>query len=147
MTFENRRSQIWLSQEQKELSKLNKKHFLVLKALYFRHTKQTSRNIADITFKLVFIFFIKWQPLNNFKKCFLFHPKSSFHCQDIQIFVFPYSPLFFPVIHWLRGWWKINPKVYNVSNCLNKNLQHIFFYTLRRKKDITLNFANWWSIK
>ena len=96
---------------------------------------------------LFFIFFTKWQPLNNYKKCFLFHLKCSFHCQDIQIFVFASSPLFFPVSHWLRGWWKINSKVYGVSNCLKKNLQHILFDILRRKKDITLNFANWKSIK
>ena len=35
---------IWLSQERKELSKWNKKHFLDF-------TKQTSKNVADTTFK------------------------------------------------------------------------------------------------
>ena len=42
---------IWLSQEQKEFSKLNKKNFLLLKALYFRHTKETSKNVAETAFK------------------------------------------------------------------------------------------------
>ena len=139
---------ISLSRKQKEVSKLNKKNFLALKELYFRHTKETSKNIADTNFKacicyfsFFFFFFTKWQCLNNYEKCFLFHLKSSFHCQDIQILVFPSSSLFFPVKHWLRGWWKKNLKVYGVSNCLNKNL--ILFNILRRKKEITLNFVNW----
>ena len=52
MTFEYQKSQIWLSQEQKELSKWNKEtSFLVPKVLPFRHTKQTSKNVAGTTFK------------------------------------------------------------------------------------------------
>ena len=99
------------------------KHFLVLKALYFRYTKQTSKNIAN-TLKLasaIFHFFHQMTAL-KYEKCFLFHVKSSFHCQDIQSFIFPSSNHFFPDSHWLRGWWRINLKVYDVSNCLNKNL-------------------------
>ena len=136
------KAKIWLSQEQKELLKLNKKDFLVLKALYFRQTKQTSKNIANTTFKscvryflFSFFFFTKWQPLNNYEKCFLFHLKSSLQCQDIQIFVFLSSPLFYPVSHWLRRWLMINLKVYDVSNSLNNNLiTHFVWYFLRRKK-------------
>ena len=45
---------IWLSQEQKEFSKWNKKtFFLVSQVLCFRHTKQTRKNIMDTTFKKV----------------------------------------------------------------------------------------------
>ena len=66
-------------------------------------------------------FFTKRQPLNNYLKCFLFHLKSSsFRAEDIQIFVFRSSLLFFPSQAFLRG--KINLKVYDVINCLNKNL-------------------------
>ena len=36
------------------------------------------------------------------EKCFLFHLKSFFRSQDIQIFVFPSSPLFPPVNHCLE---------------------------------------------
>ena len=61
-------------------------------------------------------------PLNNYEKRFLFHLKTSFHSRDIQIFVFPTSPKIFPVSHWLRGWFKINNKVYDVIIYLNKNL-------------------------
>ena len=35
-----------------------------------------------------FYFIIKLQTFNNYKKCFLFHRKSSFCSRDIQIFVF-----------------------------------------------------------
>ena len=54
-------------------------------------------------------------------------PKSSFCSQDIQIFVFPYSPFFLTVGHCFRGWSKINLKVYDVINCLNENLILHFF--------------------
>ena len=77
-------------------------------------------------------------PLNDYEKCFLFHLKSSFCSRYIQIFVFPTSLQFFPVNHCLRWWFKINLKVYNVSNCLNKNLIHILFDISREKKDMTL---------
>ena len=40
-------------------------------------------------------FFTKWQPLNNYEKCFLFHLKNYIHSRDIQIFVFLFFPLFF----------------------------------------------------
>ena len=56
------------------------------------------------------------------KNGFLFHLKSYCRSQDIQSLVFPTSPQFFLVSHCLRGWFKINLKVYDVSSCLNKNL-------------------------
>ena len=65
-------------------------------------------------------------------KMFLFHLKSSFHSWNIQIFVFPSSPYFVPVSHCFWGWSKINLKVYNVTNCLNKNLiTHLVWYLER----------------
>ena len=41
------------------------------------------------------------------------------------IFVFP---SFFPVSHCFRGWSKKNLKIYDVINCLNKNLTHFVWY-------------------
>ena len=133
---------IWLSQAQKEVSKLNQKNFLVLKVLYFRHEKQTSKNIADTTFKafafyfsFFLFFFTKWQPLNNYKKCFLFHEKTSFHCQDIQIFVFPSSPLFSRSAIGLECDVRYILKfMTSVSNCLNKNLMTDFVWYLEKEK-------------
>ena len=39
---------IWLSQEQKELSKWKRKVFLFSKVLSSKHTKQTSKNVVEI---------------------------------------------------------------------------------------------------
>ena len=69
------------------------------------------------------------------EKLFLFHLKSSFGSWDIQIFVFWPSPLFFPVSHCFRGWFKKNLKIYDVINCLNKNLITHFVWYL--EKEIT----------
>ena len=67
------------------------------------------------------------------KNVFLFHLKSSFRSRDIQIFVFSSSPLFFPVSHCFRGWFKKNLKVYDVINCLNKNLITHFVWYLAKE--------------
>ena len=49
------------------------------------------------------------------------------------------SAFFCPVGHCFIGWPKINLKVYDVVNCLNKNF--------RRKKLWHWNFVNWQSFK
>ena len=51
-----------------------------------------------------------------------------------QIFIFPSSPLFLPVSHCFRGCSKINLKVYDVINCLNKNLIANFVWYLGKEK-------------
>ena len=81
-------------------------------------------------------FFTKWKLLNNYEKCFLFHLKSSFCSRNIQICVFLSCILFWPVSHCLTGWLKTNLKVYDVINCLNKNLitAHIVWYLEKEKK-------------
>ena len=45
-------------------------------------------------------------PLKTIKNAFLFHLKSSFCSWDIQVFVFPFSPLFLPVSHCLEVVWR-----------------------------------------
>ena len=72
-------------------------------------------------------------PFKNYEKCFLFHLKSSFRSQDIQIFVFSSSPLFFLVSHCFRGWSKKNLKIYDVINNLNKNLVTHFVWYLEKE--------------
>ena len=59
------------------------------------------------------------------KKLFLFSRYSNF-C----IFVFP---SFFSVSHCFRGWFKKNLKVYDVINCLNKNLITHFVWYLEKE--------------
>ena len=79
---------------------------------------------------------------------FLFHLESSFRSRGIQIFVFPCSPLFLPVSHCFRGCSNINFKVYDVNNCLNKNLiTNFVWYLWEEKKVWHWNFVHWRSIK
>ena len=71
--------------------------------------------------KLWKIFFI------SSKKIFSFLRYSNF-------FLFLSSPLFLPVSHCFRGCSKINLKVYDVINCLNKNFLTHFVRYLRKEK-------------
>ena len=83
---------------------------------------------------LYIFFFTKWWPFKNYEKCFLLYLKSFFYSLDIQIFVFPSSPLFLPVGHCFAGWSKINLQVYDFTNCLNKNLITHFVWYLQKEK-------------
>ena len=47
--------------------------------------------LLGITYRNTFrseAIFGNWKPFKNYEKCFLFHIKSSFRYQDIQVFVF-----------------------------------------------------------
>ena len=57
-------------------------------------------------------------PFKNYEKCFLFHLKSSFRSQDIQIICISNLPSLS-----LCQWSKINLKVCDIINCLYKNLK------------------------
>ena len=90
---------------------------------------------ACVRYFFLNLFFTKWQSFKNYERYFLFHLKSSFHSQDIQIFLFPPSPIFLPVSHCLRAWSKINLKDSDVINCLNKNfITHFISYLEKEKK-------------
>ena len=55
----------------------------------------------------------------------------------LEMFKFLYFcfPFFFPVSHWLRGWSKINLKVYDVSNILSKILiTHLVWHLEKDKR-------------
>ena len=80
------------------------------------------------------LLFTKWQSFKNYERYFLFHLKSSFRSQDIQILLFPPSPIFLPVSHCLRAWSKINLKDSDVINCLNKNFITQFVWYLEKEK-------------
>ena len=86
--------------------------------------------------------------LQKLWECFLFHLKSSFRSRDIQVFIFPSSPLFLPVSHCFRGWSKINVKVYDVINCLIKNLNKRFCLIFWEGKKVWYwNVVHWQNIK
>ena len=108
--------------------KIYKKQLLqyVLKSLDVLH-----RNLC-LNLKLVSAIFLlnfHFQPNDSPSKTmkntlYYISSKSSFRSPDILIFVFLSSFLFLPVSHCVRGCLKINHKVYDVINCLNKNLTH-----------------------
>ena len=97
--------------------------------------------MADKTLKACLIFFF-----------FFFHQMMAaqklwkiFLLRMFKIFGFPSSPLFFFVDNSFRGWSKINLKVYEAINGLNKNLRTHFVYYL--EKEMYWNSVNWYSIK
>ena len=83
-----------------------------------------------------FLIFHQMIAFRNYEKCFWFHLKSSSRSQDIQIFVMPSSTLFLPIGHCFRGWSKINLKVYDIINCLNKNKNLITHFTWYLEKEM-----------
>ena len=98
------------------------------------HEKNIILKACVCYFLTNFLFFTKWYFFKNYERCFLFHLKSSFPSRDIQIFVFPSSPLFLPVSCYFRAWSTINFKVYDVINCLNKILITHFVQYLEKEK-------------
>ena len=93
----------------------------------------TALKLVSAIFYQFFIFDFK-----NYKKSFLYHLKISFHSRDIQICVFQSSPLVLPFSHFFGGCLKINLRVYDVINYLNKNLLTHFVWYLEKKKGMTL---------
>ena len=99
----------------------------------FLWNSQNGKLVSAIFYKI----FISYQmiALRKLRKLFLFHLKSSFCSPDIQIFVFPSSPLFPLSGICFRSWSKVNLKVYDVINCLNKNLiTHFVWYPEKGKR-------------
>ena len=94
---------------------------------------ETTLKLVSAIFDQIFIF-NQMIALQKLWKMFFMHLKSSFRSWDIQVFVFPSSPLFLPVSHCVRGCLKINLKVYDVINCLNMNLITHFVWYLGKEK-------------
>ena len=100
--------------------------------------KEKSYNDISFNLKVCAHYFIRNfysspndRPSKTMKHVFYF---MSFRSWDIHIFLFPPSPLFLPVSHCLRAWLKINLKVYDAINCLNKNLITHFVWYLEKEK-------------
>ena len=85
-------------------------------------------------FYQIFIFSPNDNPSKTMKNAFYFIKKSSFCSRDNQIFLFPSFPFFIPVGHCFRGRSKINLKVYDAINCLNKNSITYFVCYLEKEK-------------
>ena len=73
--------------------------------------------------------------LQNFWKMFFFSSKKLFSL--LRLFKFLYYiflSLFFLVSHCCGAWSKINLKVYDIINCLNKNFIRQFVWYLEKEK-------------
>ena len=100
--------------------------------------------IPDKTYHMIFLklvsaifyqFFIFHQmiALQKLWKMFFISSKRLFSCLrylNFCIFVFPF---FSPGSHCFRGWSKKNFKIYDVINCLNKNLLTHFYWNLEKE--------------
>ena len=97
-------------------------------------------NIADLPLlKLVSaifweIFFHQMITVQKLENIIFVSSKKLFSFLRYSNFVFPFSPLFLPVSLCFRAWSKINLKVYDVINCLNKNLITHFVWYLEKEK-------------
>ena len=81
-----------------------------------------------------FLFFHQMIALQELWKMFFISSKKLFSFSRYLIFVFMSSPFFLTVAHCFRWWSKINLKVYDVINCLNKNLIAHFVWYLEKEK-------------
>ena len=90
-----------------------------------------------------FLFFTQMIALQKLWKTVftLLHLKTSFVA---QIFVFPFSPVFLLFGHCFRGWFKINLKIYDVINCLTKNLitHFVWYFEKEKRYDIETLFID-----
>ena len=65
---------------------------------------------------------------------FFISSKKLIRSEDIQVFVFLFSPSFSPVSHCFRGWSKKNHKVYDVITSVNKNVATILLDIIEKRK-------------
>ena len=98
-------------------------------------------------FYQIFIFSPNDSPSKTMKNAFYFIKKALFDLQIIKFFYFRPSLLFLPVGHCFRGWLKINLKVYDTINCLNKNSVSFCLISWEGKKVSHRNFIHRGSIK
>ena len=86
-----------------------------------------------LLFFIKFLFFTKWYFFKNYEKCFFISSKKLFLFLRYSIFCIFAFRLFLPVSHCFRSWSKKNVKVYDVNNCLNKNLISYFVSYLEKE--------------
>ena len=86
--------------------------------------------------------------LQKLWKMLFISSKKLFSFSRYSIFVFLSFPLFLHVGHCFTGWSKINLKVQNVINCLNKNsITHFAGYLEKEKRYDTETLSKEYQIK
>ena len=86
------------------------------------------------TIFIKFLFFNKDIEFQKLWKMLFIFSKKLFSSSSYSNFWIPVLSFFLPVGHCLRRWSKLNLKVYNVINCLNKNLITNFVWYFEKKK-------------
>ena len=97
--------------------------------LFFR---QCNLNLVSAIFYQIFIFH-QMIAFTKLWKMFFISSKKFFSCLRYSNFCIFLFPFFFPVSHCFRGWSKKNLKIYDVINCLNKNLITHFVWYLEKE--------------
>ena len=77
--------------------------------------------LVSAIFHQIFIFY-QMIALQKLWKMFFMSSKKLFSFSRYSKFCIFFFPAFFPVSHSFRGWFKKNLKIYDVIDCLNKNL-------------------------
>ena len=85
----------------------------VLTSLHVSHFNDYNHLFLKLV-SAIFLFFTTWQSLNNCDR-YLFHIKSSFCSRNIELFVFPSSPLFFLAGNWFRESLEKTLRVYIIN--------------------------------
>ena len=88
--------------------------------------------LVSVIFYQIFIFH-QIMVLQKLWNMFFYFIKKALFVLEIFKFLYFLLPLFFPVNYCLRGWSKKNLKIYDVINCLKKNLITYFVWYLERE--------------
>ena len=90
--------------------------------------------IINSLLKLVSAIFHQMIALQKLWKMFFIRSKKLFSFSSYSYFCISIFPLFLPVSHCFRAWSKIDLKVYDVINCLSKNIITHFVWYLEKEK-------------
>ena len=118
--------------------------------------KLSSGKMLKVVLAIFYQLFISHQriALQKLLKMFFISSKKLFSFSRYAIFCISVFPFFLSVSHCFRGWSKINIKVCDIINCLNKNLITHFVWYLKKEKgydietlsiDIVLNEKHFYS--
>ena len=105
----------------------------MLHCIYMKILHRGPKLKACVRYFLSNFYFLPNDNPSKTMKNFFYYIWKALCSWDIQIFVFSTSALFSPVSHCFRGWSKKNLKIYDVINCLNKNLITHFVWYLEKE--------------
>ena len=104
------------------------------------HINTRSLKLVSSIF-IKFLFFDQMIALKKLWKMLFISSKKVFSFSRYSNFLYFCPSLFFlPVSHCFRGWSKINLKVHDVINCLNKSsITHFVWYSEKEKETLSID--------